>query len=436
MKFDARGLRPARAHTSPSSTRSTPSSSTRRAPRSSSPAPPTRPPTSTTRVNQIIPNLEDGELIETLDDEDLDRRLRRRREGARHHRDRRGLGEDREAARHRQPLRPRELGPQASRRPVAMQGAQPLQARRRVRGQRGRGHHRRRVHRAPDAGPALVRRPAPGGRGQGGRARSARRDQTLATITFQNYFRMYKKLSGMTGTAETEAAEFDKIYKLDVVVIPTNRPMLRIDNRRRRLHAPRRRSTSPSSTRSRDLHEGQQPVLVGTTSHREVASCCRDILKRKRRPPRRAQRQAPREGGRDRRPGRAPGHGHHRHQHGRPRHRHPARRQPRVHGPPGPGQEVAGARRIAAEGDLANAGRHGASTTQARSSRPRRSWDAPSHAPRPREGARGVVAAGGLHILGTERHESRRIDNQLRGRAGRQGDPGIVALLPVASKTT
>ena len=74
-------------------------------------------------------------------------------------------------------------------------------------------------------------------------------DQTLATITFQNYFRMYKKLSGMTGTAETEAAEFDKIYKLEIVVIPTNRPMLRIENRRRGLSARRRKSTLPWRTR-------------------------------------------------------------------------------------------------------------------------------------------------------------------------------------------
>jgi preprotein translocase subunit SecA len=83
-----------------------------------------------------------------------------------------------------------------------------------------RGHHRRRVHRPPDARPALVRRPAPGGRGQGRRAIQSE-NQTLASITFQNYFRMYGKLSGMTGTADTEAYEFQEIYGLETVVIPT-----------------------------------------------------------------------------------------------------------------------------------------------------------------------------------------------------------------------
>ena len=90
-------------------------------------------------------------------------------------------------------------------------------------------------------------------------------DQTLATITFQNYFRMYKKLSGMTGTAETEAAEFDKIYKLDIVVIPTNR-RCGASRIRTSSTAPRRKSTSRSPTRSSRLHEKKQPVLVGTTS--------------------------------------------------------------------------------------------------------------------------------------------------------------------------
>ena len=104
------------------------------------------------------------------------------------------------------------------------------QPRRRVRGRRRRSHHRRRVHRPPDARPPLVRRTAPGHRSQGEASRSSAKNQTLATITFQNYFRMYKKLAGMTGTAETEAAEFEKIYKLEIVVIPTNKPLLRIEN--------------------------------------------------------------------------------------------------------------------------------------------------------------------------------------------------------------
>ena len=90
-------------------------------------------------------------------------------------------------------------------------------------------------------------------------------DQTLATITFQNYFRMYKKLSGMTGTAETEAAEFDKIYKLDIVVIPTNRPMLRIENSDVVYRTAKEKYFAVADEITR-LHEVKQPVLVGTTS--------------------------------------------------------------------------------------------------------------------------------------------------------------------------
>ena len=93
-----------------------------------------------------------------------------------------------------------------------------------------------------------------------------RENQTLATITFQNYFRMYKKLAGMTGTADTEAAEFGKIYNLDVVVIPTNRPMIRDDHAGPRLPDRARRSSTRSSTRSRRLQPAGQPVLVGTVS--------------------------------------------------------------------------------------------------------------------------------------------------------------------------
>ena len=90
--------------------------------------------------------------------------------------------------------------------------------------------------------------------------------QTLATITLQNYFRLYEKLSGMTGTAMTEAAEFDKIYKLGVVPIPTNRPMIRADQRRPRSTAPRRPSSTPSSRTSPSGTTKGQPVLVGTVS--------------------------------------------------------------------------------------------------------------------------------------------------------------------------
>ncbi len=91
-------------------------------------------------------------------------------------------------------------------------------------------------------------------------------DQTLATITFQNYFRLYKKLSGMTGTAETEAAEFDKIYKLEIVVIPTNKPMLRIENADV-VYRTEKEKFKAAADDIGILHEKQQPVLVGTVLH-------------------------------------------------------------------------------------------------------------------------------------------------------------------------
>ena len=90
-------------------------------------------------------------------------------------------------------------------------------------------------------------------------------DQTLATITFQNYFRLYKKLSGMTGTAETEAAEFEKIYKLEIVVIPTNKPMLRVENPDVVFRTEKEKYKAAADDIAA-LHEKKQPVLVGTTS--------------------------------------------------------------------------------------------------------------------------------------------------------------------------
>ena len=90
-------------------------------------------------------------------------------------------------------------------------------------------------------------------------------DQTLATITFQNYFRLYKKLSGMTGTAETEAAEFEKIYKLEIVVIPTNKPMLRLENSDVVYRTEKEKYKAVADDIA-ELHEKKQPVLVGTTS--------------------------------------------------------------------------------------------------------------------------------------------------------------------------
>ena len=227
-------------------------------------------------------------------------------------------------------------------------------------------------------------------------------NQTLASITFQNYFRLYKKLSGMTGTADTEAPEFLQIYGLEVVVIPTHRPMVRKDHAD--LVLPDAEGQVPGDRRG---HQGLRDAR---------ASRCWSAPPRSRRSEllvghaeegghraRGAQRQAARARGAHRRAGRPARRGDHRHQHGRPRHRHRARRQPRGRDRRRSSRRR-GHRRRAARGSCAPTG--SSATTQ-------------------------VLAAGGLHIVGTERHESRRIDNQLRGRSGRQGDPGSVALLPV-----
>ncbi len=152
--------------------------------------------------------------------------------------------------------------------------------------------------------------------------------QTLATITIQNYFRMYDKLAGMTGTAETEEAEFNEIYELDVVVIPTNRAGGAASTTTTSSTGPRRRSTTPSSTRSSACTSLGLPVLVGTTTV-EVSETLSRLLKRARHQPQRAERQAPRARGGDRRRRRPRGRRDHRHQHGRPRHRHQAGRRAR-----------------------------------------------------------------------------------------------------------
>src|SRR5262249_27030524 len=106
-----------------------------------------------------------------------------------------------------------------------------------------------------------------------------RENQTLATITFQNYFRMYKKLAGMTGTAETEAPEFDKIYKLEVVVIPTNKTLLRIENPDI-VYRTEKEKYFAAADEIQKLNESQQPVLVGTTSI-EKSERLSDLLKKK-----------------------------------------------------------------------------------------------------------------------------------------------------------
>lgn len=223
-----------------------------------------------------------------------------------------------------------------------------------------------------------------------------RENQTLASITFQNYFRLYQKLSGMTGTADTEAYEFQQIYGLETVIIPTNRPMVRKDH----LDLVYKTSQEKNAAIVADIRacrERGQPVLVGTTSI-ESSELLSQLLQRE-----------------------------------------------------GLSHEVLNAKQHAREADIiTQAGRPGAVTiatnmagrgtdivlggnpepeiaaleadetlspeqkTQ-RIADLRQAWQQRHDA---------VLAAGGLHIIGTERHESRRIDNQLRGRAGRQGDPG------------
>ncbi len=185
-------------------------------------------------------------------------------------------------------------------------------------------------------------------------------NQTLASITFQNYFRMYDKLSGMTGTADTEAPEFKKIYDLDVVIMPTNMPMVRQDfpdviykNTKAKYRAIAREV--------KELHEKGQPVLVGTISI-DVSELISRMLKKE-----------------------------------------------KIE------HEVLNAKQHDREAEIvANAGQFGKVTIATNMAG--RGTDI-KLSPESRE-------AGGLHILGTSRHESRRIDNQLRGRSGRQGDPG------------
>ncbi|MGD0445282.1 MAG: preprotein translocase subunit SecA [Edaphobacter sp.] len=252
-------------------------------------------------------------------------------------------------------------------------------------------------------------------------------DQTLATITFQNYFRMYKKLSGMTGTAETEAAEFDKIYKLEIVVTPTNRKMLRIENSDVVYRTAQEKYFAVADEIAK-LHAEKQPVLVGTTSI-EKSELLSEILKRKgvrhvvlnakfHEKEAEIVAQAGRLG-----------------------------MVTIATNMAGRGTDILlggnsdfmarqelvrkqQARAVsAAEGTISPVAGPGMArfyytgqefeTTQA-------AWDAAvaTHEKAAKTEHDAVISAGGLHILGTERHESRRVDNQLRGRAGRQGDPG------------
>ena len=221
-------------------------------------------------------------------------------------------------------------------------------------------------------------------------------NQTLASITFQNYFRLFSKLAGMTGTAETEAAEFAKIYNLDVVVVPTHRPMVRVDNADF-IYKTEQAKFNAAINEIEVLHKKGQPVLVGTISivKSETLSA---MLKKK-----------------------------------------------------GIKHTVLNAKYHEMEAEIvAQAGRYGSVTIATNMAGrgtdivlggnpdglarqalkvkefTKEEWDKTLEQFKTiciGEKEK-VIAAGGLHILGTERHESRRIDNQLRGRSGRQGDPG------------
>ncbi len=192
------------------------------------------------------------------------------------------------------------------------------------------------------------------------KARIENENQTLATITFQNYFRMYDKLSGMTGTADTEAAEFKKIYDLDVMVIPTNETMIRIDNPDS-IYKTKREKYEAVQDEIEDLHHRGQPVLVGTISIDVSEQISKKLKKR------------------------------------------------------GIPHSVLNAKNHEKEAEIISmAGQKGSVTISTNMAG--RGTDIVL--------GEGVTDLGGLHILGTERHESRRIDNQLRGRSGRQGDPG------------
>jgi preprotein translocase subunit SecA len=221
-----------------------------------------------------------------------------------------------------------------------------------------------------------------------------RENQTLASITFQNLFRMYKKLSGMTGTADTEAYEFQSIYGLEVVVIPTNRPMVRKDHSDQ-VFLNRNGKFRAVVNEIKDAHARQQPVLVGTTSI-EVSEMLSDQLKAASVPhevlnAKQHKREA-----------------HIVAQAGRPGAVTIATNMA------GRGTDIVLGGSLEAELAALEA-ETGAPVDDATKARMKAEWQQRHDA---------VKAAGGLHIVGTERHESRRIDNQLRGRSGRQGDPG------------
>jgi preprotein translocase subunit SecA len=220
-------------------------------------------------------------------------------------------------------------------------------------------------------------------------------NQTVASITFQNYFRLYKKLSGMTGTADTEAPEFMQIYGLEVVVIPTHRPMIRKDNADF-VYLTQSDKFKAIIEDIEDCVEREQPVLVGTTSI-ETSELLSGVLK---------------ENG-------IPHEVLNAKQHEREAHIIENAGMPGkvtiATNMAGRGTDIKLGGNNEAELEAAAVAAGEAGLDEVTAARIRTDWQARHDK---------VVAAGGLHIVGTERHESRRIDNQLRGRSGRQGDPG------------
>jgi preprotein translocase subunit SecA len=225
----------------------------------------------------------------------------------------------------------------------------------------------------------------------------ASENQTLATITFQNYFRMYRKLAGMTGTADTEAEEFAKIYNLDVVVIPTNKPMIRVDHPDV-IYKTTRAKFKAVVDEIEDCYRRGQPVLVGTISI-EKSEYLSSLLK-KRKIPHSVLNAKYHE------------------------------REAEIIAQAGRSGAVTIATNMAGRGtDIVLGGNpEGIAREMLRDKKDYTEEDYREALEKAKEICKKdrekVIAAGGLHIIGTERHEARRIDNQLRGRSGRQGDPG------------
>ncbi len=222
-----------------------------------------------------------------------------------------------------------------------------------------------------------------------------RENQTLATVTFQNYFRMYKKLAGMTGTADTEAVEFKKIYNLDVVVTPTNKPLIRA-NYSDVIYRTEKEKLRAVINEIEELYKKGRPVLVGTLSI-DKSEKVSDMLKRR-------------------------GVQHHilnakNHE-----------REAEIVAQAGRSKAVTISTNMAGRGTdiLLGGNPEFLALSMCKGQKGSAEFDkALEEAKRIcAKDKEEVISLGGLHILGTERHESRRIDNQLRGRAGRQGDPG------------